>query len=88
MRCLLSNMWNRFLKTHCSSRLALILMQLLTAAKKCKYGSEHSYMYICAGYILGHNKLPREFLIWVQTMYANYMVTVLTISMHTFNLHF
>lgn len=27
------------------------------------------------------------FLIWVQTKNANYMTMVLTISMHTFNLH-
>lgn len=45
-------------------------------------------MYRHTGDMLGHNKLSREFLIWVQTVYANYMAAVLAISIHAFNLHF
>lgn len=67
----------------------MIFTELLRAAEKCKGGAEHSYMYRHTGDILGHNKLSREFfLIWVQTVYANYMAAVLAISIHAFNLYF
>lgn len=86
-RCPVSGTWDRFLQTPCSHGSALIT-QLLTAAEKCKGGAEHSYRYRQTGDILGHNKLSREFLIWVQTVYANYMAAVLAISIHAFNLNF
>lgn len=89
MHCPGSHIWDRFLQTPCSDGLALIFTQLLTAAGKCKGGAEHSDRCRHAGDILGHNKLSREFfLIWVQTVYANYMAAVLAISIHAFNLHF